>query len=123
MTETHRLRLSHGTGGFHLVDFSSLGEGVIFEPSVLVFHPENIEIGKDVYIGHYPILKGYYKNKMVIGEGTWIGQQCLFHSARGLLIGRNVDIGPGVKILPQSMRKKVAINLYSTAGWHLRQSR
>ena len=36
---------------------------------------------------------------MVIGEGTWIGQQCFFHSAGGLLIGRNVGIGPGVKII------------------------
>jgi len=56
MTDPHRLRQSHGTGEFHLADFSSLGEGVIFEPGVLVVH-------------------------------------------------------------------KVAINLYSTAGWHLHQSR
>jgi len=55
MTKPHRLRQSHGTGEFHLADFSSLSEGVIFEPGVLVFH-------------------------------------------------------------------KVAINLYATAGWHLRQS-
>jgi acetyltransferase-like isoleucine patch superfamily enzyme len=85
-----------------VADFCSLGEGVIFEPGVLVFHPENIEIGKHVYVGHYAILKGYYKNKMVIGEGTWIGQQCFFHSAGGLLIGKNVGIGPGVKIITSS---------------------
>lgn len=90
---------SHGTGAFHPADFCALGEGVVFEPGVLVFHPENIAIGKHVYIGHYTILKGYYKNKMVIGEGTWIGQQCFFHSAGGLLIGRNVGIAPSVKII------------------------
>ena len=78
MTESHRLRQSHGTGQFTAADFYSLGEGVIFEPGVLVFHPENVEIDKYVYVGHYTILKGYYKNKMVIGEGTWIGQQCFF---------------------------------------------
>jgi len=51
MTKPHRLRLLHGAGEFHLADFSSfLGEGVIFEPGVLVFHPEKIEIGKYVYI-------------------------------------------------------------------------
>ncbi|GAH14691.1 unnamed protein product, partial [marine sediment metagenome] len=72
---------------------------MIIEPGALVFHPENIEIGNDVYIGHYSILKGYYRNKMIIGAGTWIGQQCFFHSAGGLTIGRNVGIGPGVKII------------------------
>jgi len=99
MTESYGPRQSHGTGEFHLTDFCALGEGVVFEPGVLVFHPENIEIGKYVYIGHYTILKGYYKNKMVIGEGTWICQQCFFHRAGGLLIGKNVGIGPGVKII------------------------
>jgi acetyltransferase-like isoleucine patch superfamily enzyme len=99
MTESHRPRQSHGTGQFTVADFRSLSEGVIFELGVLVFHPENVEIGKHVYVGHYTILKGYHKNKMVIGEGTWIGQQCFFHSAGGLFIGRNVGIGPGVKII------------------------
>ena len=66
MTEAHRPRQSHGTGQFTVADFCSLGEGVIFEPGVLVFHPENVEIGQHVYVGHYTILKGYYKNKMVI---------------------------------------------------------
>ena len=90
---------SHGTGTFSLSQFSRLGKGTVFEKGVLVFHPENIEIGSDVYVGHYTILKGYYKNKMVIGDGTWIGQQCFFHSAGGLTIGSHVGIGPGVKII------------------------
>lgn len=90
---------SHGTGEFSTTQFARLGEGVVFEPGVLVFHPENIEIGDDVYIGHYTILKGYFKNKMIIGSGTWIGQQCFLHSAGGITIGCNVGIGPGVKII------------------------
>jgi len=36
---------------------------------------------------------------MLIGSGTWIGQQCFFHSAADLIIGDNVGIGPGVKII------------------------
>jgi acetyltransferase-like isoleucine patch superfamily enzyme len=36
---------------------------------------------------------------MVIGEGTWIGQQCFFHSAGDIIIGKNVGIGPAVKII------------------------
>lgn len=75
---------------------------MVFEPQVLVFHPENIEIGDDVYVGHQTILKGYHKNRMVIGAGSWIGQQCFFHSAGGLTIGRRVGIGPGVRILTSS---------------------
>lgn len=90
---------SHGDGEFTRSDFASIGEGVVFEKGVLVFHPENIEIGDRVYIGHYTILKGYHKNKMVIGDGTWVGQMCYFHSAGGLKIGRDVGIGPCVKIV------------------------
>lgn len=93
---------THGTGEFSESQFASLGKGVVFEPGVLVFHPENIEIQDDVYIGHYTILKGYHLNKMVICKGTWIGQQCFFHSAGGIEIGCNVGIGPGVKILTSS---------------------
>ncbi len=90
---------SHGSGEVSLDQFAQLGQNVVFEPGVLVFHPENIRIGDNVYIGHYSILKGYYQNLMVIGDGVWIGQQCFFHSAGGIHIERNVGIGPGVKIL------------------------
>jgi len=95
---------SHGTGQFSPDEFASLGRDVVFELGVLVFHPENIEIGDDVYVGHQTILKGYYKNRMRIGAGTWIGQQCFFHSAGGLTIGARVGIGPGVRILTSAHR-------------------
>lgn len=90
---------SHGSGAFSPDQFARLGAGVVFEAGVLVFHPEQIELGSDIYVGHYTILKGYYKNRMIIGDGTWIGQQCFLHSAGGISIGQNVGIGPGVKIL------------------------
>jgi acetyltransferase-like isoleucine patch superfamily enzyme len=92
-------RQSHGTGQFTPDQFARLGRGVIIEPGVLVFHPENILIGDDVYVGHQTILKAYYRNTLIIGDGTWIGQQCFFHSAGGLTIGCNVGIGPGVRII------------------------
>jgi len=94
-----KLNRSHGDGSFKLSDFKRIGQNVIFEYGVLVFHPENIEIGENVYIGHYTILKGYYKNVLKIGDHTWIGQQCFLHSAGGLEIGRAVGIGPRVIIL------------------------
>jgi acetyltransferase-like isoleucine patch superfamily enzyme len=96
---------SHGTGEFDRSQFARIGENVIFEPGVLVFHPEQIRIGNNVYIGHNTILKGYYKNEMVIGDNVWIGQQCFFHSAGGLRIGNAVGIGPAVRILTSKHRE------------------
>lgn len=95
----NRARVSHGSGQFKRSQFRQIGHGVVFELGVLVFHPENIEIEDNVYIGHYTILKGYHRGRMVIGSGTWIGQQCFLHSAGDIIIGSNVGIGPGVKII------------------------
>lgn len=97
-----RAYTSHGSGLFRREDFRAIGNNVVIEPGVLVFHPENIELGGSIYIGHRAILKGYHKNTMVIGDGTWIGQDCFFHSAGGITIGRTVGIGPAVKILTSS---------------------
>jgi acetyltransferase-like isoleucine patch superfamily enzyme len=90
---------SHGDGRFEPAQFKQCGPDCVFETGVLVFHPENISLGANVYVGHYAILKGYYKNQMVIGDETWIGQQCFFHSAGGITIGKQVGIGPGVRII------------------------
>jgi len=90
---------SHGTGAFQPQDFASCGEQCVFETGVLVFHPESIHLGKNVYVGHQTILKGYYNNTLSIGDETWIGQQCFLHSAGGLTIGQRVGVGPGVKII------------------------
>jgi acetyltransferase-like isoleucine patch superfamily enzyme len=90
---------THGSGSFARGDFATLGDNVILEAGVLVFHPETVHLGSNVYVGHNTILKGYYKNRMVIGDDTWIGQQCFFHSAGGITIGAAVGVGPGVRIL------------------------
>jgi acetyltransferase-like isoleucine patch superfamily enzyme len=94
-----KLNRSHGSGTFSPDEFYALGINVVFEPGVLVFHPGSISIGNNVYIGHNTILKGYYNNQMQIGDDTWIGQNCFFHSAGGISIGRAVGIGPYVKII------------------------
>jgi acetyltransferase-like isoleucine patch superfamily enzyme len=90
---------SHGDGEFEMGDFSACGPDCVFERGVLVFHPENIELGRNVYVGHQAILKGYYKSTMRIGDETWIGQQSFLHSAGGIDIGARVGIGPGVRII------------------------
>lgn len=99
MARDESLHRSHGDGSFDHRTFAALGENVIFEAGVMVFHPENIRIGRNVYIGHQTILKAYHRNFLEIGDNCWIGQQCFIHSAGGIAIGHNVGIGPGVKIL------------------------
>ena len=96
--------VSHGSGRFIKKSFKQLGIDVVFEYGVLVFHPESMMIGRHVYVGHYTILKGYYKNQLVIGDRVWIGQGCLLHSAGGIRIGNDVGIGPGVKIVTSTHR-------------------
>jgi len=89
---------THGTGKPPW-KFREIGEEVVIENECLVFNAENISLGSNIYVGHQTILKAYLKNEMVIGDGTWVGQQCFFHSAGGIRIGKNVGIGPCVKIL------------------------
>ena len=89
---------SHGTGLFRREDLAACGEDCVLEGELLVFHPENVHLGRNVYVGHRTILKGYYKNDLRIGDGTWIGQMCFLHGAGGLTIGAHVGIGPGVTI-------------------------
>ena len=94
-----RLHRSHGSGEFRAEDLAACGSDCVFEKDVLVFHPDRVFLGRNVYVGHQTILKGYHKNEMRIGDQTWIGQQCFFHSAGGIRIGERVGIGPQVRIL------------------------
>lgn len=90
---------THGTGRFERGQLLRCPDSVVIEEGVLIFHPENVSLDEDVYIGHGAILKGYYKNQLRIGRGTWIGQGAFFHSAGGIEIGEYVGIGPRVSIL------------------------
>ena len=90
---------SHGDGTFDRSQFRTIGEHVIFEAGVLVFHPETISLGNNLYIGHGAILKGYHNSRMEIGDNSWIGQQVFIHSGGGVTIGKSVGVGPAVKIL------------------------
>ncbi|MEC7522100.1 MAG: acyltransferase [Myxococcota bacterium] len=98
-------RRSHGDGRFTREALASCGDGCVFEEGVLVFHPENVHVGRGVYVGHQTVLKGYHAGVMRIGDGAWIGQQCFFHAAGDLTIGENVGVGPGVKIITSTHRE------------------
>lgn len=97
---------TEGTGSPDHAAFGAIGSNVVFEPGVLVFHSENIRLGQNIYVGHQTILKAYHKNLLEIGDNTWIGQQCFLHSAGGITIGRNVGIGPGVRIFTSYHREE-----------------
>ncbi|HOV21573.1 MAG TPA: acyltransferase [bacterium] len=99
MKKEQKLYFSHGDGKIKRDKIKKVGKNVIFEKGVLIFHPENIEIGNNVYIGHYTILHSYYKSLMKIGNNVWIGPHSFFHSAGGLIIKDNVGIGPKVIII------------------------
>ncbi|MCX5841051.1 MAG: acyltransferase [Deltaproteobacteria bacterium] len=103
--KSEKINTTHGTGLFEKHQFRKLGRHVVFEAGVLVFHPETISIGDNVYIGHNTILKGYHENELLIGDHTWIGQGCFFHSAGGIRIGEAVGIGPMVKVISSQHRR------------------
>lgn len=90
---------SHGSGLDFYPNLGWLGKNVIIEDGVRIFFPERVEIGDDVYIGHDTILKGYFDKRLVIGSGSWIGPQCFIYASGGVVIGRNVGIGPKVTIM------------------------
>lgn len=90
---------SHGTGAVDRAAIARCPDSVVIEPGALVFHPENVFLDEDVYVGHYAILKGYYKNRLVVGAGSWIGQAAFLHAAGGITVGRRVGIGPHACIL------------------------
>lgn len=90
---------SHGTGRFERSQLGRCPDSVVIEEGVLIFHPEHVFFDEDVYVGHGAILKGYYKNELRIGRGTWIGQRVFLHAAGGIEIGEDVGIGPHVCIL------------------------
>jgi acetyltransferase-like isoleucine patch superfamily enzyme len=90
---------SHGTGAFTRAELKRCPASVVLEPGALVFHPENVSLDEDVYVGHYAILKGYHRNELVVGAGSWIGQAAFLHAAGGITVGRDVGIGPHVCVL------------------------
>ena len=99
MDKDHR---SHGTGAWAPGDFRALGADCVFEAGVLVFHPENISLGRNVYVdsldsdlGH-----GWKRVNSFLAHGP-NGGFCygFFEHGGGTGVGRELRatvIGPGV---------------------------
>jgi acetyltransferase-like isoleucine patch superfamily enzyme len=96
---------SHGSGRFAIDDLGSLGPGSVIEDDVLVFSPQQVSIGADVYVGHRTILHGDTRGVLRIEDGAWIGPECYMHSAGGIQIGARAGIGPRVMILTSAHRE------------------
>lgn len=90
---------SHGSGRFSRGELGSCGPGTVIEEGVLVFQPQHVFLGDDVYVGHRAVLHGDTRGELRIGDGSWIGPDCFLHGAGGLTIGRRVGIGPRVAII------------------------
>jgi carbonic anhydrase/acetyltransferase-like protein (isoleucine patch superfamily) len=90
---------THGTGQFDPSELGALGPGCVIEAEVLVWQPATVRLGAGVYVGHRTMLRGDTRGELVIGDGSWIGQECFMHSAGSIRIGRRVGVGPRVMIL------------------------
>jgi len=93
---------SHGDGRFSTDDFKLLGDRGVIEAGVRIWHPETIEVGQNVYVGHDAMIKGYPSGYITIGDDTWIGQGVFMHGGGGIALGQRVGIGPFVRMLTSS---------------------
>lgn len=90
---------SIGPGTMHDMAFKHVGNGIIIEKGTRMFDTKNITIYDNVYIGHDCFIDGYHEGPgLEIGENSWIGPMCYINAAGGVKIGKNVGIGPCVKI-------------------------
>lgn len=90
---------SLGEGRVGPADLGKIGAGTLLEPGVRVFGARFVHLGSGVYVGHDTFLRAYPDGALHIGDGCWIGPGCFINSFGGVVLGRRVGVGPGVKIL------------------------
>jgi len=81
--------------------FFEIGRGCLFGNISFAGKEKNsIKIGNNVTIFRYTELCGKKNLPIIIGDGTFINQQCVIRP--NIKIGRHVSIGPGVMLLSDS---------------------
>lgn len=90
---------THGTGQFDPADLAAIGTRFVFEEGVLIFRPEFVHLGDNVYLGHRVMLKAYPEGGIHIGNDCWVGPGCMFSGAALIDIGDGAGIGPMVQIM------------------------
>ena len=96
---------SRGIGVFLREQLGECGLEVVIEEGVRIVHPENVYLGDGVFIGNDSYFDAYHSGRIDIAKGSWIGQQCFFHGAGSIRVGRAVGIGPKVTILTSQHEK------------------
>jgi acetyltransferase-like isoleucine patch superfamily enzyme len=76
----------------------SVGDDLQVSPSVVLKHPETMEIGHSVFIGAQSMIQGRFDGTCRIGNHVWVGPQSYF-DARDLVLEDYVGWGPGAKVL------------------------
>lgn len=95
---------SHGNGRFAPEELGSRGEAGVIEDGVLIFRPDLVHLGDNVYIGHRATLKAYPGGGIRIAQDCWIGPSCFLSGKAELVIETGVGIGPRVQILTSTHR-------------------
>ncbi len=75
-----------------------LADGVVIGRGVRLRDPERFAIGTGTVIGDGACLQGRHDGQCKIGARVWIGPQA-FLDGRDLVIGDDVGIGPGARII------------------------
>jgi acetyltransferase-like isoleucine patch superfamily enzyme len=92
-------RISHGDGSFALADLGGLGPGTVIEAGVLVFNPQHLVLGRDVYVGHRTFLDADTRGGITLGDEVWVGPDSYMHGAGGITVGAQTGLGPRTMIL------------------------
>jgi len=90
-----------------------VAHGAFIAESALVIG--NVQIGKDVYIGHGAILRGDY-GTILVGEGTAIEEGVIVHARPNdrTVFGKRVTIGHGAMIHNAQIRDYAVIGMRAT---------
>jgi len=90
-----------------------VAKGTFIAESALVIG--DVQIGKDVYIGHGVILRGDY-GTILIGEGTAIEEGVIVHARPNdrTLFGNHVTVGHGAMIHNAQIRDYAVIGMRAT---------
>ena len=62
------------------------GLSTVIEDGVRIFHPANVSLGNNSFVGHFGFIDGYHNGHVTIGDDAWIGPFVYLHGAAGLTV-------------------------------------
>jgi carbonic anhydrase/acetyltransferase-like protein (isoleucine patch superfamily) len=90
-----------------------IGRGTFIAPSAMVIG--DVQIGRDVYIGHGVILRGDY-GTIIVGDGTAIEEGVIVHARPNdrTTFGKRVTVGHGAMIHNAHIKDDAVIGMRAT---------